>query len=69
MKVKVCGLKSDDDACAALDAGAWALGFVFYPLSRRFIPYASNVRRTCRTWYAFAVPAMDCRFISSRTCG
>jgi phosphoribosylanthranilate isomerase len=37
MKVKVCGTRSYEDARAALDAGAWAVGFVFHPPSRRFI--------------------------------
>ncbi len=37
MKVKVCGIRSYEDARAALDAGAWALGFVFHRASPRSI--------------------------------
>ena len=37
MKVKVCGITRYDDARTALDAGAWALGFIFHPPSPRFI--------------------------------
>ncbi len=37
VKVKICGITRYDDACVALDAGAWALGFVFHPTSPRFI--------------------------------
>lgn len=37
MKVKICGLRTLDDAEAALDLGAWALGFVFHRPSRRWI--------------------------------
>jgi len=37
LKVKVCGIKSYEDACTALDAGAWALGFIFHPSSRRYL--------------------------------
>jgi phosphoribosylanthranilate isomerase len=37
VKVKICGLRSYEDARAALDLGAWALGFIFYPPSPRFI--------------------------------
>jgi phosphoribosylanthranilate isomerase len=37
VKVKVCGITSLDDAVAALEAGAAALGFNFYPPSPRFV--------------------------------
>lgn len=37
VKVKVCGLRTLDDAMAAVDAGADALGFNFYPASPRSI--------------------------------
>ena len=37
MKVKICGIRSYEDARAALDAGAWALGFVFHAPSKRYI--------------------------------
>ena len=37
VKVKICGLRSLDDALAAVDAGADALGFNFYPASPRYV--------------------------------
>jgi phosphoribosylanthranilate isomerase len=41
VKVKVCGITSYKDAALALDLGADALGFNFFPGSRRFISYSA----------------------------
>ena len=43
MLVKICGITRLDDAHAAIDAGARAIGFVFWPESPRFIdPYRAR---------------------------
>jgi phosphoribosylanthranilate isomerase len=53
--VKICGITSLADANAAVDAGASALGFVFWPGSPRFIdPY--RARTITRTLPPFVVP-------------
>ena len=55
MLVKICGITRTDDAEAAVEAGAAAIGFVFWPKSPRFVdPY--RARAIAATLPAFVVP-------------
>jgi phosphoribosylanthranilate isomerase len=55
MVVKICGITSPGDAHAAVEAGASALGFVFWPKSPRFIE-PRQAREIVSTLPALVVP-------------
>lgn len=65
VRVKICGLTREVDALAAVEAGADALGFVFYPPSPRHIEVAEAARIVRRlppfvtTVALFVNPATD----------
>jgi phosphoribosylanthranilate isomerase len=43
VRVKICGIRRTEDALLAAELGAWAVGFVFWPGSARFIdPYRAR---------------------------
>ena len=54
-RVKVCGITNLEDAQAAVEAGAWALGFVFYKESPRCVS-PSVVRKIVEMLPPFVTP-------------
>ncbi|MDD7992478.1 N-(5'-phosphoribosyl)anthranilate isomerase, partial [Achromobacter xylosoxidans] len=36
-RIKICGLTREEDIDAAVSAGVDAIGFVFYPKSKRYV--------------------------------
>jgi len=54
--VKICGVTRADDALAAVDAGASAIGFVFWPDSPRYVdPYRARAIRAALPPFVTAV--------------
>jgi phosphoribosylanthranilate isomerase len=64
--IKICGITNLDDALAAADSGANAIGFVFYERSSRFITpetaqsIASQLPPTLEKVGVFVNPTIDC---------
>lgn len=55
VKVKICGITNEEDALQAVDAGADALGFVFYDLSPRCVFYEA-AEKIIRKLPPFVIP-------------
>jgi phosphoribosylanthranilate isomerase len=64
-RLKLCGITRAQDAELALEAGAWALGFILWPGSRRFVEpamaagIARAVRRRAELVGVFVNPTLD----------
>ena len=55
VKVKICGITNKEDAFKAVSLGAWALGFVFYEKSPRYVS-PSKVRAIVKELPPFITP-------------
>lgn len=55
MLVKICGITRERDAAVAVEAGARALGFIFWPNSPRYVD-TERARRIVRTLPPFVTP-------------
>jgi phosphoribosylanthranilate isomerase len=53
-RVKICGIRSFEQAATALEAGADYLGFIFYPPSHRYVEPSSvrEIVEACRARFA-----------------
>ncbi len=64
-RIKFCGITRLEDAIAAADAGAWAIGFILWPGSARHIDSAEaaaitrQVRRRVRVAGVFVDQPLD----------
>ncbi|OPX95097.1 MAG: N-(5'-phosphoribosyl)anthranilate isomerase [Syntrophorhabdus sp. PtaB.Bin006] len=53
-RIKICGITNVKDALLAADLGAYAVGFVFYKGSKRYVPY-DEVRKISQKLPPFVV--------------
>jgi phosphoribosylanthranilate isomerase len=64
-RLKVCGITRAEDAELAVEAGAWALGFILWPGSKRFVEpamaagIARGLRRRAELVGVFVNPTLD----------
>jgi phosphoribosylanthranilate isomerase len=64
-RLKVCGITRADDAELAVEVGAWAIGFILWPGSKRYVEpamaagIARSVRRRTDLVGVFVNPTLD----------
>jgi phosphoribosylanthranilate isomerase len=64
-RIKICGITNLEDAELAVEHGAWAIGFILWPSSKRFVEpamaggIARHVRRKVETVGVFVNQSLD----------
>ena len=75
VKVKICGITNVEDAKAAVDAGADAIGFMFFPQSSRAVSIetAAEISQEISPWImrvgVFVNPEPEFVFAAIQQCG
>src|SRR5215212_4795087 len=73
LRIKICGLTTPQDALAAIECGADALGFNFFPGSKRFVgsaaPWIGDLPATVDKMAILVNPSWETAVAIARSAG